>query len=170
MQHGVVAQGQGRWRRRRGEQGVDFGNAQDLGQTAADFRRVYFRQRIDDQQGAFLEEEKIGPEGGEPAGVGAGADASLAAELEKLLDLFLVNRRSFRLCAGDKAKKRVQISGVGGNGVCGEPSLDGQMLQEMLQMFEMFGELQGRGARGDKKKAPTVNRRGNQFKPDFSSG
>ena len=63
----------------------------------------------------------------------------------------------------------MQVSAVGGNGVCGEPSLDGQILQEMLQMFKMFGELQGRGARGDKK-APTVTRRGNQFKPDFSSG
>jgi hypothetical protein len=75
------------------------------------------------------------------------------AVLEKLLNLLLADVFQGRRCGtGEKKKKRVQISVIGGDSVLGKPSLDGQMLQEKLQVLVVIDVLQRRMWLGGKQK------------------
>jgi hypothetical protein len=75
--------------------------------------------------------------------------------LEKLLHLFLADLCRDGWCgAGKETKKRVQIRAIGGDSVFGEPSLDGQVLQEKLQILDVFCGLQGRRRKEGGNKRP----------------
>jgi hypothetical protein len=77
------------------------------------------------------------------------------AILEKMLHLFLADLFRDGWCGvGQKTKKRVQISAIGSDSVFGEPSLNGQVLQEKLQMLDVVGALQGRRRKERENKPP----------------
>jgi hypothetical protein len=151
----MIAQRHGRGLLGQAEQGVNLCNAEALGQGAADFWCIDFSQGIDGQGASILKEEKESAQGRQSAGIGPCADLASMAILEKLLHLFLADLFRNRWCgAGQKMKKRVQIRAIGGDSVFGEPSLDGQVLQEKLQMFDVFCGLQGRRRKEGKNKRP----------------
>ena len=129
----MVAQCQGGNLLGQPEQGVDLGNAQGLGQGAANFWCVDFGQGVNGQGAPILKKEEEGAQGRQSAGIGPRTDPAPMAVLEKLLHLFLadVPWDGWR-GAGEKTKKRVQIRAIGGDRVFGKPSLDGQMLQKEL--------------------------------------
>lgn len=151
----MIAQRHGRRLFRQAEQGVNLGYAETLGQGAADFGCVDFGQGIDGQSSSILKEEKESAQGRQSAGIGPRTDLASMAILKKLLHLFLADLFRDGWCgAGQKTKKRVQIRAIGGDSIFGEPSLDGQVLQEKLQMFDVFSGLQKRRRKEGENKRP----------------
>ncbi|WP_310599065.1 hypothetical protein [Desulfobulbus sp.] len=79
--------------------------------------------------------------------------------------------RQRRLRAGEKTKKGAQIGTVGGDGILGQPPLDGQVAEKIRQVRGKGGGVQGRVAdKRGKTNAPTADRWGMLFTSDFSIG
>ena len=160
MEHGVIAQHQRRHDPGGGEQGVDLGLGEGLGQAVTGPGRVNAGQRAVDQPPLGNEKGAVGAQGGQPARIGAGADAPLMAVPEELLDLRAADALGPRPAGiGQETVKGFQVGPVGGHGVGGQPALDGQILQEKMQVVGVVGEVQGRagsGAKVGQKYAPTA--------------
>ena len=141
VEHGVIAQHQRRHEPGRGEQGVHLGLGEGLGQTATGLGGVDTGDRVIDQPALGGEKGEVGAQGSQPARIGAGADAPLVAVLEKLFDLGLADAFGPRSAdVGEEAEQGLQVGPVGGHGVGSQPSLDGQELQEEMQIVGVVGE------------------------------
>jgi hypothetical protein len=154
VKHGIVAKHQGRRHSRQAQESFDFRNTQGLGQAAADFRGIYIVQGIDGKGCVLLEEKKKSPQCRQSPRIGTGADPALVAELEIMLDLLLFDAlRSGGGGAGEKSKKGFEIGLIGCDSIPGEPTLNGQVLQEKRQVIGKLVRLQKDAGRR-KNKSP----------------
>lgn len=101
VEHGVVSEHQGRGDFREVQEGVDLGDAENLGEASAYFRGFNFGDGIDGQRALLVQETEKGPERRQSAGIRTRADVALVTETEELLDVFLANDlREERLAVG----------------------------------------------------------------------
>jgi len=92
---------------------------------------------------------------------------------KKLLHFFLADFiRQQRFRASEKTEKGAQIGAIGGDGILGQPPLNGQVAQEIRQVCGKGGVVQGRvdDGKGGIKKCPRADRWGVLLKSDFSIG
>jgi hypothetical protein len=140
------------------QEGVDFGDAENLGEASAYFRGFNFGDGVDGQRALLVQETEKGPERRQPAGIRTRADVALVTETEELLDVFLANDlREERLAVGYKVEKGFQVSAVGLDGIFRQPFLDSEVLEKKLQVIGGVGEIQWRRRKERcKKNAPTA--------------
>ena len=73
---------------------------------------------------------------------------------------------------GEKTEEGTQIGAIGGDGIFGQPPLNGQVAEKIRQVCGKGGAVQGRvdDGKGGIKKCPRADRWGMLLKSDFSIG